>query len=281
MCGSWGSARKGRGEGEIHRPGRRHWCAFVAAFALLCAPAALASRGDDPPLPWAGGIAVETPFETFAGDLASMVAGRPVRVICNGATDWGQLAAQQRFDAVTVWGFVIFNYDALTEEYHPADYMQLSEAACWYLDQFWRSPSADKGKMCRVATQIAFQPKSVRVKVTKRVKVKGRWTTRVSWVTKTTQVPVQVPKYGICPDYMKRVFALQTISHEAQHLAGIQDEALAECNGMQRLGWFAQRFGGTGEQAQQMAGDYYNDFYETTRPGTPYYMPTCPNPVGR
>jgi hypothetical protein len=109
---------------------------------LVVVPAALA---DDPPLPWAGGVAVETPFERFAGEQSSVVAGRPVKVICNGANDWGQLGAQQRFDPVTVWGFVIFNWDSTTRTYRPVDYMQLSEAACWYLDQYWRAPAGASG----------------------------------------------------------------------------------------------------------------------------------------
>jgi hypothetical protein len=27
-----------------------------------------------------------------------------------------------------------------------------------------------------------------------------------------------------------------------------------------------------------MAGDYFPDFYLVKRPGTPYFLPTCPNP---
>jgi hypothetical protein len=47
---------------------------------------------------------------------------------------------------------------------------------------------------------------------------------------------------------------------------------------MQRLGWFAQRFGATVEQARQMAGDYFHDFYLAGRPGTPYFLASCPDP---
>lgn len=249
----------------------------IAAAVLAVVPAALA---DDPPVPWAGGPTVETPFESYVGGLASEVAARAVRVICNGSRDWGQLASAQRFDPVTVWGFVIFNYDTVTGAYRPADYMQLSEAACWYLDQYWRAPLAEKGKRCQISTQITFHETKTTVKEKRRVKVKGKWTTRWVYVTKSTQVPVSIPHYGTCPDYRNRVFALQSISHESQHLTGIQDEATAECNGMQRLPWFAQHFGATREQGRQMAGDYFRDFYELKRPGTPYYLPSCPNPAG-
>ena len=67
--------------------------------------------------------------------------------------------------------------------------MQLSEAACWYLDEYWRAPLEEKGKRCRTATQITFFAKKQRVKVTRRVKVRGKWTTRTWWVTRTTAAP--------------------------------------------------------------------------------------------
>ncbi len=112
----------------------------------------------------------------------------------------------------------------------------------------------------------------------KRLKVKGKWVTKIVWVTETSEVPVTTPRYGVCPDYQNRVFALQTISHESQHLLGIRDEATAECNGMQKLSWFARQFGATAAEGRQMAEDYYRDFYEVKRPGTPYFLPTCPDP---
>lgn len=269
-----GVPHQGRGEGEIRRRGRRQRAALVFATLLALVPAALAA---DPPLPWAGGAAVETPFESFAGKVAGVVAARPVKVICNGSSDWGQLAAQQRFDPVTVWGFVVFDRDA-SGSYRPADYMQLSEAACWYLDEYWRVPASQKGKRCRIGTKITFVSKKTRLKATKRVKVKGKWVDKVVWVTEVKQVPVSKPQYGPCPDYENRLFALQTISHESQHLTGIRDEAIAECNGMQKLPWFAQQFGATLVQGRRMAEDYYTSFYEVKRPGTPYYLPDCPDP---
>lgn len=252
----------------------------MLAFAALLLLAAGTAAAQNRPLPWVGGPSVESAFERYAGQVASRVVGRPVQVICNGATDWSQLAAQQRFDPVTVWGYVVFNYDAVTGAFHPADYMQLSEAACWYLDQYWAAPLDAKGKICRIATRIDFRETPVKVKVVKRIKVKGRWVRKVVTVTRTKQVPVELPHFGVCPDYRNRTFALQAISHEAQHLAGVQDEATAECNGVQNLAWFAQQFGATREQGLQMAGDYYSDFYVVKRPGTPYFLPSCPNPAG-
>ncbi len=274
MCGSWGAAQRER-EGEIRRLRRRYRWFLLATVFVALAPAAIAA---DPPLPWAGGNAVETPFESFAGRLASTVATRPVKVICNASGSWSQLAAQQRFDAVTVWGFVVFDWDPASQAYKPGDYMQLSEAACWYLDQYWRVPANQKGKTCQVGMKIKFVSKKTRLKVVKRVQVKGKWVDQVGWVTETKQVAVSTPEYGACPDYENRVFALQTLAHETQHLTGLRDEAAAECTGMQRLPWFAEQFGASVAQAKAMAGDYYERFYEAKRPGTPYYQANCPDP---
>lgn len=47
---------------------------------------------------------------------------------------------------------------------------------------------------------------------------------------------------------------------------------------MQKLSWFARQFGADAAQARQVADDYFTNFHETKRPGTPYYDPTCPKP---
>lgn len=128
--------------------------------------------------------------------------------------------------------------------------MELAEATCFYLDQYWHLPVAQKGKRCRIPTITV---------------VGGRTDPRR-------------PTFGACPNYRQRVFALQTLAHESQHLAGIEDEAQAECNGMQTLSWFAERFRATHAEGVQMARDYYDDVYLTRRRGTPYYSASCPEP---
>jgi hypothetical protein len=249
----------------------------LAFLLLLTAGPAAAEEGR--PLPWAGGSSVETEFEQYAAQLASEIAQRPVKVNCNGATDWSALGAQGRFDPGTVWGYVLFYVNTVTGEMRPADYMHLSEQACWHLDRWWAAPQEAKGKMCR-QTRIEVRTRTTKVRTIKRVKVKGRWRTKVAVVTHTQQVQVETPVYETCPDYMLRVFGLQTLAHESIHLSGIADEGQAECQGMQQLRRLAQRFGASMEQAQQIALDYYNDFYLVRRPGTPYFLPGCPNPAG-
>jgi hypothetical protein len=47
--------------------------------------------------------------------------------------------------------------------------------------------------------------------------------------------------------------AVDVLSHEAQHLAGVADEAVAECRSLQTLGMAAQRLGATPEQGAALA----------------------------
>ena len=268
--GRWGEERR------IPRRFRRLVLVPALAGALVAAAPALADR----PLPWAGGLAVVSDFERNAGQIASELSGRQVRVNCNGATDWKQLASQQRFDPNVVWGYVVFSYDAASTSYVPADYMNLSEQACWYLDQYAAAPTDQRGQSCKIATRIEFRSTWVAQRVVKRFKVRGVWRRQVTTVKLEKQVPVEIPEYGPCPDYMNRVFSIQALAHESMHLGGIADEAQAECQGMQRLTTVALRLGATPEQARQMASDYYTQFYMVKRPGTAYYLPGCPNPAG-
>ena len=215
---------------------RRGPAAALAAVALLWAGFAAPVRADDAPAPWVGGVAVETPFEAYAGQLAGAVAGRPVRVVCNDQDDWAGLARRYSFAPGNVWGFVLFGTETPDG---PSDEMELASAPCRYLSQYWRAPAAEKGKICRFTS---------------------------------------APFTGICPSYRLRVLALQTISHESQHLAGVHDEATAECNGLQRLAWFAEQLGARPEQGVELARDYYRDVYRAVRRGTPYFRGDCPQP---
>jgi hypothetical protein len=241
------------------------WCALTAVVGALALAAPAAAD------PWDGGRDVVTPFEAELVAIASEIAERPVQVQCNGAEEWSALAAQTGFEATTVWGYVTFT--PTSNGWAPGDDAQLSEAACRYADAFWRNGSASKpARTCRVGTKVErrleHRVRRVRVKtaagfVTKRKRV---------WV----QVRVEVPVMGLCPGYVEeRLFALQTIAHESVHLSGVEDEAVAECYGMQLLAWVAWKLGAPDTLARQMAADYWRAYYLVQRPGTPYFDEGC------
>jgi len=53
----------------------------------------------------------------------------------------------------------------------------------------------------------------------------------------------------------------QTLAHESMHLRGIQDEAVADCYGIQLMAYVAERLGATPPAAQQLAAWYYRGVY--------------------
>ena len=58
-----------------------------------------------------------------------------------------------------------------------------------------------------------------------------------------------------------QVVAVHVLSHEARHMAGITDEAIAECGAMQRDARAAQLLGADPAQAQRLARQYWLTVY--------------------
>ena len=230
---------------------------------MLAAPAAAD--------PWDGGRDVVTPLEAELVAIASEIAERPVQVHCNAAEEWSALAALSGFEAGTVWGYVTFTFGV--SGWDPGDEAELSEAACRHADAFWLGGSAAKpARTCRVGTRIERRTEH-RVRWV-RIKTAAGFVARRQRVS--VQVRVRVPVVDLCPGYVEqRLFALQTIAHESVHLSGVEDEAVAECYGMQMLAWVAWKLGATDALARQMAADYWREYYLVERRGTPYFDEGC------
>ncbi len=234
--------------------GRRQICCAVTAVAGALVSATPAAAD-----PWDGGRDAVTAFEAQATAIASEIAERPVSVYCNSPEEWAVLATQSQFEGQATWGYVTFT---LTPDgWQPGDEAQLSDQACRHADAFWLGGSASKpARTCRVGTTIERRTVT-RVRKGKRVRVRVRKV---------------VPVTGFCPSYLEgRVFAIQTLAHEAVHLAGVEDEAVAECYGVQYFAWVASRLGAPDALARQMAADYWSEYYVEKRPGTPYFDAEC------
>ena len=223
-----------------------------AAGALALASAAAAE-------PWEGGRGVVTPFEDQVAAIAGEIAERPVRVYCNAEEEWSALAAATGFQPRIVWGYVTFTRGP--SGWIPGDEAELSEPACRHGDAFWRGgASAKPARTCTSGTRTV-QRTVHRVKKGKRVAVRVR---------------VTVPAVKLCRGYVEGpLFALQTIAHESVHLSGVEDEAVAECYGMQLLAFVAWKLGAPDALARQMALDYWRAYYLVERPGTPYFDEGC------
>jgi hypothetical protein len=80
-----------------------------------------------------------------------------------------------------------------------------------------------------------------------------------------------------CPEGVYDVmFALQTVSHESYHLLGFENEATAECYGMQSLWYVARRLGASVQESQAFAALYWRGYpARRTSPHPEYWSAEC------
>ena len=132
--------------------------AAVLAASLLLATAARADTGvipDTPDLPWADPDH-RSPLEVLSSQIASQIAGRDVRVYCNGTNDWEILRAQQGIPE-NVWGYVLgpqFYYIVARTFVDSSPDTKLSPIACQYLWNFAKASA--KPTKCDASTLAKY-----------------------------------------------------------------------------------------------------------------------------
>lgn len=70
-------------------------------------------------------------------------------------------------------------------------------------------------------------------------------------------------------------WAVAILSHETQHVRGIDDEAEADCYGMQWIPRAAHALGRTPVEGRELAVRYWQHWYAWSQP--PYWSPACQN----
>lgn len=225
---------------------------LVLAALLVGATDAQADTGvipDTPDLPWTDPDH-RSPLEVLSSQIASQIAGREVRVYCNGQNDWDILRAQRSIPE-NVWGYVAGQpyYIQSRVFVSSAPDTKLAPIACQYLWSFAKAQAkptkCDASRTVTTSRTVTVRyKKRVAVKVTRRVKVNGMyvkrrvtvyrqvWRTRREQRTATTTVPLgRVPCYSAAEpgttvaapaigeaEYRKVVFAISTLAHESIHL---------------------------------------------------------------
>ena len=79
----------------------------------------------------------------------------------------------------------------------------------------------------------------------------------------------RVTQYA-CPRYLETVISVETIGHEAMHIGGVRNEAVAECLAVQVLPFVATRLGAGVRFAYELARDYL-PYYASKRTEFPEY----------
>lgn len=265
----------------------------LAACVLASASTARADTvpyADDGLLPWATDT---TALALFAANVESQIAGKQVQAHCVDETTWGYLGGRYGFDPGPTAGVSIVGSTVTV----------LAPAVCLALQEF--ALATTKPTQCDTTAETYVYktiyvskrvPKRIRVPLKKKVdgklKVVGyRW----KRVVRTVRVPQRVldtvtvpgiiaPAYqdgalSDCVDadsYLRYATALETLAHEAMHLAGFRDEAQAECYGMQNLAYVAYRFGTTADDAVAIASWYAEQYYPARQQWSPaYWSPLC------
>jgi hypothetical protein len=240
---------------------------LAAACGFLAAPPVAAANSGPPP--WASGPDVESPLEAAAARAVSdLIVLRPVQVRCHSELEWEAANAALGWDASRVAGFAWID----------GSVAELSPDTCLHLDTFWNGGAAEK--RCRSTFTVFAPPAPAHIRTKLRVRVNGRWRTRIS-TTKvlrdpTELVPVREQRLVQCAEFPQRMHAVQTLAHEAFHLAGIRGEAEADCYAMQRLGVVGIWLGADPAFAADMLGWMWNWYqhHQVTKPSE-YFSPDC------
>ena len=224
--------------------------AGLVGTALAATPAHAAHSGVPP---WTSGLTVQSPTELRISGVAAEIARHAAETVCPSPTEWPGVATELDF-AADVAGVAEIG----------GSLMILRPEICSLVDDFIGSPRREGQKVCqtgmRTEHRTEYRQERYRVTVRKRVRVGGRlrWMRVQVWRTRRVpvSVAVQVPVMGTCRLYAATLEAVGTVSHEAIHLAGVEDEPASECFGMQLVALVANRLGATAQFAVEMANDY-------------------------
>jgi hypothetical protein len=80
---------------------------------------------------------------------------------------------------------------------------------------------------------------------------------------------------GRCPSYRATVNAIETFAHESMHIAGIGNEAVAECFGIQLTRYVAARLGASFDFANTIGRSYLSHYQHERILNPDYWTASC------
>ena len=259
--------------------------ALALLASLVVAAGAVGSASDTAPLPntdslpWTNPNHL-SPLEQLANGVGSTIAGRAVRLYCDGDNDWATLAANQGFDPDAFSSWVVYYYNPTDNSvFEDANIAHMPPRICRNLWNYGKA--AQKPTTCpTVVEQTKTVTTTVRVakRMRVRVKVGGKW----KYVSRTVRVPKKVKKTitqevdgppapcydtGILKpsapgEYFADVRSLFELAIDSAQMGDLRqgvpnDTALFDrhstCVGLQKLPYVAQRFGATADDGRSIA----------------------------
>jgi hypothetical protein len=206
----------------------------VLLLALLVVGGAAA--GTERSLPWSGGTSRTTPIERALSGVAARLAGNERTVRCASPGQWRALGAQHDFGAAVTWAMTPL-LGAPGSATRPEGYSSLAPRTCRLLAAFAAAPVERGTRICRHGASRG------------------------------------APVLGECDGWGATLVAVHVLGHESIHLAGVVDEAAADCLAMQVDALVAMQLGATRVFARTLARDYWEQYYAAQEPE--YRSPQC------
>jgi len=183
-----------------------------------------------------------------------------VAIECADAATWRSLAAEYGFDRETTWALTPLRRDSgRAGRLAPGDRAVFSPRACGLGARFLTAPTERGARLCRHGSE--------------------RWALRPSDSSGSTETPrrvrVQTTVWGECDAWGVTLTALHVLGHESMHLAGVVDEAAADCLAVQLDTLVATRLGAAAPFARALAREYWRSYYPSQ--DRRYRSPECRN----
>ena len=274
---------RGRLDGEfcgtLFRRGRRGLaCAAIVLAAMVAPPAGL---GDHAAVPANASLPGSDPshstaLEQLASRIATLIAGQPVTVRCDGDAEWTRVVAQAGGDPAGESGFVATQWLSTGMLLWQSATAELSPEICLPLQQFARATTKPTKCLVKNARLLASTRRKSSAVVVRCYLGNGRVAAPMS--------PAFWASYDLT------AIAILTLAHESIHLSGVvggalsnglavgdpQAEAKADCFGMQWMPYIAEQLGDTPDDAQAIARWFWDKVYPLSRASHPeYWSPEC------
>jgi hypothetical protein len=160
-----------------------------------------------------------------------------------------------------------------------------------------RAPTAQEQRLGAIATRLAQRQVTVRCGNTRSKEALGKvlfvngkpvdYTILSSWVcaglasfaaSPAAYDPAQCPSGPNCQAAEQIAMALQVVAHESYHLWGADEEAMAECYGLQSLFYVANQLGAPLAESKALGRLYWSDVYRVHGAEWPkYWSAECKN----
>jgi hypothetical protein len=208
----------------------------VALLTLVVLGVAGAAHGGVSVPPWTGGATRLTTLEAEGSRIASFIAGADVSIECVDPARWRSLGGRQGFDPSLTWALTPMGWHVAEARAAPESVTRVSPRACRHIEAFRRAPTEMGSRLCRRGTRSRGQ-------------------------------------FGECDDWGSKLVAVHVLTHESIHLAGVFDEATADCLAVQIDAHVAEGLGASTAFARSLAREYWSLYYPSQE--RRYRSPSC------